>query len=330
MRKLIKLITICLVAFAFLGCNNVKNNRTENSTIAESEAVTETTQAVIEADTAIFDSTNIETKEVITTESTEVITERNATPKVNNKVSKSDTSLKEDIKKILVVEEQVKEVVNQEISFFDFADSFFKKSVQNGKVTYSSLKANGTMLNEMVAMVENRSVSRSNPNEYKAFYINAYNIITIKSLASNYPIKSPLDIDGFFKVKKHKVAGEMLTLDQIENVKLRKEFNDARIHFVVVCGALSCPPIIESAYIPASLNAQMTKQARSAINSDFFVKVDDSAKEVAVSMIMKWYKEDFVKDGQTTIDYLNKYRNTQIPINYKVTYQEYNWTINAR
>ena len=154
--------------------------------------------------------------------------------------------------------------------------------------------------------------------------------MTIKGIVDNYPTSSPLDVTGFFKTKKYNVAGEMVTLNDIENVKLRKKFNDARIHFVVVCGALSCPPIISQAYKPSNVGSLMNRQANNAVNSDFFVKVDDASKTVAVSKIMEWYKEDFVNDGQSTIDYLNKYRKTPIPTDYAVTYQEYNWKVNKQ
>jgi hypothetical protein len=319
MRKII----IYLAAFTFLSCNHAKSNIKEKANTTE---MSETTQSESEDDeTKVIEDVNTEIANGSIGEENTPIKEATSTPKPFKSV------VKKEIKKVPVLDEQVQQDGNGSSPyFFNLANAFFQKNVSNGKVNYTGIKANPSELNKLITAFENHKVSRRNASEYKAFYINAYNLLTIKSLADNYPTKSPLDIDGFFKVKRHKVAGEMLTLDQIENVKLRKEFDDARIHFVVVCGALSCPPIINRAYMPSTVDAQMTKQAKSAVNSDFFVKVDDSAKEVAVSMIMKWYKEDFVKENQTIIDYLNTYRNTQIPLDYKVTYQEYNWTINAQ
>ncbi|HAV26364.1 MAG TPA: hypothetical protein DCX01_09315 [Bacteroidetes bacterium] len=323
MRKIIKQLTICLATFTFLSCNHTKSNIEEKANTTE---ISETALSKSEDDeNKVIEDVNTEIADGSIGEESTPIKEVTSTPKPFKSI------VKKEIKKVPVIDEQAqKDGSRSSPYFFNLASAFFQKNVFNGKVNYTEIKAKPTELNKLITAFENHKVSRRNSSEYKAFYINAYNLLTIKSLVDNYPTKSPLDIDGFFKVKRHKVAGEMLTLDQIENVKLRKEFDDARIHFVVVCGALSCPPIINRAYLPSTVDAQMTKQAKSAVNSDIFVKVDDSAKEVAVSMIMKWYKEDFVKENQTIIDYLNTYRNTQIPLDYNVAYQEYNWTINAQ
>ena len=76
----------------------------------------------------------------------------------------------------------------------------------------------------------------------------------------------------------------------------------------MVCGAQSCPPIISQAYYPRNVNALMEQQTKKAANASYFVKVDESKKEAAVSMIMKWYKDDFVTKTVDEISFLNKYR----------------------
>ena len=107
---------------------------------------------------------------------------------------------------------------------------------------------------------------------------------------------------------------------------LRAKFNDARFHFVLVCGALGCPPLISEAYMPETLDAQLTQQTQKAINGNF-IKV--SKNKVEVSEIMKWYKADFTQNGQTEIDFINAYRNTRISKQLKLSYFPYNWNINA-
>ncbi len=53
-----------------------------------------------------------------------------------------------------------------------------------------------------------------------------------------------MNISGFFDVKKHNIGGVMLTLNSLENDFMRPSYLDARLHFVLVCGAIGCPPII--------------------------------------------------------------------------------------
>ena len=97
----------------------------------------------------------------------------------------------------------------------------------------------------------------------------------------------------------------------IENKLLREKFNDPRVHFVLVCGAIGCPPLINYAYRPDTLEKQLDAQTRSAINGNF-IKVHSKKKKLEVSEIMKWYRSDFIQNGTTEIDFINTYRNEKL------------------
>ncbi|MDO1501551.1 DUF547 domain-containing protein [Winogradskyella maritima] len=213
--------------------------------------------------------------------------------------------------------------------FFTKSDAFFKSNVKSGKVDYKGIKSNPEALNELLSIAEGISVSTSDTKNYQAFWINAYNLSVIKGLVNKYPTTSPLDHDGFFDKTTYSLGGKQITLNDIENKLLRAKFNDARFHFVLVCGALGCPPIINSAYKPSTLDAQMQAQTVKALNGDF-LRVNTKKERVEVSEIMKWYKEDFVTNGQSEIDFINTYREDKIPSNFKLSYFPYNWTINEQ
>ena len=213
-------------------------------------------------------------------------------------------------------------------NFFNEADMFFKTYVSNGKVDYKSIEKNPEKLNRLLDQAAKISVSTSEEKNYQAFWINAYNLAVIKGIIDNYPIESPLDKDGFFERVKYNLGGTSLTLNEIENKKLRANFDEPRFHFVLVCGAKGCPPIIAKAYKPSKLEEQLQKQTVKALNNPSFIKVSEN--EVVISEIFKWYKEDFVKNGQTEIDFLNRFRKEKIPSNFKVSYYPYNWQLNQK
>ena len=213
-------------------------------------------------------------------------------------------------------------------TFFTKSNTFLKTNVANGKVAYSKIHANQDDLNELLTLAEGIKVSESDAKIYQAFWINAYNISTIKGIIDNYPTKSPLDNSGFFDKTKYELGGKSITLNDIENKLLRAKFKDPRFHFVLVCGAIGCPPLIAEAYLPDSLDAQLERQTKKAINGNF-IKVNNKKKRVEGSEILKWYKEDFVMNG-SEIDFLNKYRTEKIPSNYKLTYFTYNWKLNKQ
>lgn len=215
-------------------------------------------------------------------------------------------------------------------SFFEKTDSFLKATVSNGNVDYDAIHSNPKQLNDLMTLAESISVSKNDKNTYQAFWINAYNLSVIKGIINNYPTKSPLDDKGFFDKTKYKLAGKSVTLNDMENTILRAEFKDPRFHFVLVCGAVGCPPLIDNAYMPKTLDAQLTKQTKLALNGDYFIKINDKKKTVDGSEILKWYKEDFTMNGSSEIDFINRYRNEKVPSDYKLSYSTYNWNLNKK
>ncbi|MGB1451183.1 MAG: DUF547 domain-containing protein [Marinirhabdus sp.] len=211
--------------------------------------------------------------------------------------------------------------------FFDAADAFLKMYVSNGKVDYGGISKNPEALHSILTMAEAINVNPANAETYKAFWINAYNLAVIKGIVDNYPLKSPLDKKGFFDVTQYKLGGTAITLNDIENKKLRAQFGDARFHFVLVCGAKGCPPLIAQAYRPKTLDGQLQQQTRRAVNNSSFIKV--TGGKVALSEIFKWYREDFLKEAKTEIGFLNVYRKNKIAEGTKITYYPYNWQLNS-
>jgi len=210
-------------------------------------------------------------------------------------------------------------------TFFSDADAFFKTQVKNGLVDYASAKSSA-QLSKLISTIAKADLSQSDDKTKQAFYVNAYNLHVINKVASAYPLRSVMDKAGFFDSDKVEVAGEQLTLNKLEKEKLLKIYNDARYHFVLVCGAVGCPPITDFAYTPEKLEAQLEQQTRIALNNDDFLKSGNGTIEL--SQIFKWYANDFGGSKSNIITFLNKYRNDKIDSSNKIKYYNYDWLLN--
>ena len=104
--------------------------------------------------------------------------------------------------------------------------------------------------------------------------------------------------------------------------------NDPRLHFVLVCGALGCPPITNFAYQPKQLEQQLEQQTRIALNNNDFLKVNDG--KVELSQIFKWYTQDFGGNKGAILNFINQYRTTPLSKSVKVSYYPYDWTLNDK
>lgn len=210
-------------------------------------------------------------------------------------------------------------------SFFNEVNVFLQANVINGKVRYNRLGNNATLTN-LISKIENADLTGTDEATQKAFYINAYNLHVINAAAKLYPITSVQSEPGFFDRKKITVAGKKYTLTGFEKKKMLDVYDDPRLHFVLVCGALGCPAIISEVYAPATLDAQLEQQTVKALNDPNFVRTNGNSVEL--SKIFDWYKKDFGGNKKAVFTYINQYKTEDIPASAKLTYYDYDWTLN--
>lgn len=208
--------------------------------------------------------------------------------------------------------------------FFSKIDSFLKKYVTDNKVDYVAIKTNPHELDELVKSIANYDLSKDE-NSNKAFLINAYNLLVIKGITTQFPVKSPLDVAGFFDKTIYTISGKKTTLNDIENKMLRAKYNDARLHFVLVCGANGCPQILAEAYLPGTLDAKLNQQTTKALNNPNFIKV--KGDKIQLSQLFEWYKADF---KNKEIEFINSFRETKINPKTKFSYYPYDWSLNKK
>lgn len=135
-----------------------------------------------------------------------------------------------------------------------------------------------------------------------AFWVNAYNLLVIKTVIDQYPVSSIRDGGSLFepiwKKKIGTVAGKAYALDEIEHSILRKEFKDPRMHFTIVCASLSCPDLRTEPYVAERLDCQLDEAARTFFgNPTKGLVLGPDGRSVKVSSIFKWFSKDFAAVG---------------------------------
>jgi hypothetical protein len=215
-------------------------------------------------------------------------------------------------------------------TFFLGSDRFFKKHVSNGLVDYHAIKNAPKEIESLYKDVAEMTLTTATAAEKKAFYINAYNIVVIYYVSTHYPLRSPLDQSGFFDKVKHTIAGEQMTLNALEIKKLLQTYKDARVHFVLACAAKSCPPLASFAYMPEQLDKLLTDRTVTALNNKEWLKIYPGQKRVELSKIFEWYKNDFITNGKSQLDWINEFRKEKIPVGWSIEYYEYNWLLNEK
>lgn len=220
--------------------------------------------------------------------------------------------------------------------FFDHSDfdRLLSIYVADERVNYRGWKASSAdlaALDSYLRHIGDADLSRLNREEKLAFFINAYNAITIRSILDAYPVASIRDITGVWLIRTWRVAGGEITLDQIEHKILRKEFQEPRIHFAIVCASKGCPPIQRHAFTGVEIDSQLEAVTRSFLNDPARTQLDAQKRRMVVTPILEWFSEDFVAAAGSVPNFVLKYRPDVAggtKQEWSVEYADYDWTLN--
>jgi hypothetical protein len=143
-----------------------------------------------------------------------------------------------------------------------------------------------------LAAVDPDDLSR---DEALAFWMNLYNAgaLDVAAEAAAQLEATVLRIPGAFSRPWVVIAGEELSLDDIEHGKIRR-FGDPRIHGALVCGSASCPTLRYEPYRGADINRQLDSQM-SAFLAGGGAAYEESTRRLVLSRIFLWYGADFVR-----------------------------------
>jgi hypothetical protein len=212
-------------------------------------------------------------------------------------------------------------------------DRLLRHRVEEGTVYYPafcSAPEFDALLDEIAAV----DLSDVSPDERLSFLINAYNALAVSSILQGGSPHTLLGRYRFFLRNRHLVAGEAITLRDLEHERIRP-LGEPRIHFALVCASTSCPQLPSEAFRPATLDAQLELAARRFVNDyerNRFYPGDGVAE---LSAIFNWYPEDFEDEESSLADYVARYVSDPAVAadlragRYELRFLPYDWALNG-
>ena len=208
---------------------------------------------------------------------------------------------------------------------FPWNDLLQRYVSNTGIVNYNGFKDDQYVLRHYItSLSENMPSETWNKQDKLAYWMNAYNAMTIDLIIRNYPIESIKDIKDPWKQRLWKLGEKWYNLDDIEHQILRK-MNEPRIHFGIVCASFSCPKLQNEAFTALQLEKQLTKATKEFLADS--KRNEISTNRLKLSKIFQWFSKDFKKDG-SLIDFLNRYSDIKISSKAKKSFKAYNWDLN--
>ncbi len=254
-------------------------------------------------------------------------------------------------------------VAGQGFDYGDYGDVLAAYVNDQGMVDYEGLKAHREKLDAFataLATLDPTVYDQWTEKQKLAFWINAYNALTLQTIINHYPIQSSLfesllypknsirQISGVWDELQFAVMGQKMTLDHIEHENLRKNFNEPRIHMALVCAAMGCPPLRNEPYVGDRLDAQLDDQTRRFLQNPQKFRIDPVNGRVYLSSIFKWFGQDFIKKYGTDEKFAGKSDAERAVLNfisgyvdediakylatgkYDVEYLDYDWSLNEQ
>lgn len=173
-------------------------------------------------------------------------------------------------------------------------------------------------------------------HERLAHLINAYNALSMFNVIdSGIPIThAGFNKVGFFILRTLQIGGEERSLYNFENEVIRpytRRLGEPRVHFALNCSALACPRLPRTPFTGADLPQQLERESRAFFARPDNFRVDHSGRTVWLSEILDFYPEDFVPThGVNLIDYANRFVAEPAPLDYRIRYTPYDWTVANR
>ena len=204
-----------------------------------------------------------------------------------------------------------------------------KNDVKLMLVDYPAIKADGSLDKAYQALAAFDPKRLASREERLAFYINAYNILALKTVADHWPVDSIKDVGSLLKPVWDKPAGQLggkdVTLGKVEHNILRP-MGEPRIHLAIVCASVSCPDLRNEPYQADKLDAQLDDQALRFLNN--------SGKGLSVghdriegSKIFDWFEKDFAAGGGVE-SFIRRYK-PDLPALKIDAAINYDWSVNG-
>ena len=299
--KTLHCLLFIVITFSLFSCRTSKDIQQDTPIETTPTVITETVIIMPEEKPTEEEQEN-ETPELITESTVTKPIENNTMPKIVDIGNYTDADFHADFNTLLA----------ENVS-------------ADGNVNYAGIKKNWSILRRYISSLGDTMPSAAWTTEDKlAYWMNAYNAMTIDLILRHQPIESIKDIKNPWDQRFWKLGEKYYNLDEIEHKILRK-MDEPRIHFGINCASFSCPPLLNEAFTADTVDKQLDVVARKFINDSQRNTI--TADKLEVSEIFNWFGKDFKKQG-SIIDYLNQYSNIKISENAKLRFKDYDWSLN--
>ncbi|NBB70197.1 MAG: DUF547 domain-containing protein [Alphaproteobacteria bacterium] len=209
------------------------------------------------------------------------------------------------------------------------------------RVRYADVApADATRLRAYLARLGEVEVAALDRDAQLAFWLNLFNAAVVEVVLAHYPVASMRDIDldpraavhGPWTAAELEVAGDALSLADIEDDILFTYWRDPRVHYALHRGSLGCPNLPAEPFTGADIDARLDAAAMAYVNHPRGVAIEGG--DLVVSSLYRWFQDDFGGSEPAVLRHLKAFAEPTRAMRLQrfdgIDRDRYDWRLNDR
>jgi len=133
-----------------------------------------------------------------------------------------------------------------------------------------------------------------------AYYLNAYNAFMLRKWldegAADAPPDARVNWITWFTVTQWRLDGRAVSMDTLKHRIILEDFHEPRVHFALVNGSRSAPPLLDEPFTAGRLDEQLDTLGRRWLAEDEALRMDRSG-QTYLAGVFRRYQDDFAPLG---------------------------------
>jgi len=168
----------------------------------------------------------------------------------------------------------------------------------DGWVDYAGLKVDSALVRRAsmnLRAMPPDTLAQYTPIQRMAYWINAYNLLLLEAVVQFYPVDSIGDILNVLDRPHYNVAGQNVSLNDIDRNILQEQFADPRTCFALCRASVNSPILARAPYLAGSLRAQLGTAASRFLTDTTRNVIDPEKREAIISPVFRFYEKEIKK-----------------------------------
>lgn len=211
------------------------------------------------------------------------------------------------------------------VDFTEWSTLLRRNTSVLGTIDYSSFKKDQNKFDRFIKILINTKITNNwTQDEQKAYWLNVYNVFSIKLITDNFPIRSITELNKPFKKKFFEINGKMMSLNDVEEIIA--SYDDARLLIVINRNSISGVRLIKKAYTDLNLNDLLDKRIRLFLKNPNKNLISDS--EAKLSPLFKKYEKEIIASFGSLKSFISLYHEKPLK-EQKISYMKFEEKINS-